>query len=427
MTVKTTSRMPGRKNVLAGLAALALLMSGCAGAVGDESSVDSSQGVAPGASDADYREALSEMPETTLVYQPEAPSPEAIAAARALNFKERVEEASGGKITIDIVWGQAIAGFSEVTDALVDGRIDIATVLPIYSPAEFPVSDALMVASTQGGSSPRSGELATNAAILDVAWNSDELLTELESKGLSPLIPFYGDGSVMAMCTDPVSEESSWQGRQIGVQSAVQADQTRALGANPVSIEYPELYEALQRNTIDCTMAHGALATGAGFLDVTPHFAYSTEVGISRGAQAVVAGSNYESLPLAAKQLIFDEMVTLFEAQLLTSLEGNANLATAITENNGTSRILNETEVSDLKALSTELLDEKVSSGVVADTFPEDVQQKMNKWEGIVEELNLGDDGDLADFNTWHDPEDANIRSFAERVYVEVMLEHRPE
>src|SRR5690625_7667381 len=82
------------------------------------------------------------MPETTLVFQASPPSPDAIAAPRSLEFKKRVEEASGGKIKIDIVWGQAIASHSELDDVLVDGSVDIATIAPIYNTAVYHVNDA---------------------------------------------------------------------------------------------------------------------------------------------------------------------------------------------------------------------------------------------------------------------------------------------
>ena len=404
-----------------------LAVSGCAGSVGNANDTSDETGVPAGASDAEYQDALADMPETTLVYQPEAPSAEVISAPRALEFKERVEEASGGKLEIEIVWGQAVAGYSEVVDALVDGRVDIATILPIYSPAEFPVNDAFIVGSTLGGSSPRAGELASNAALLEAAWNSEEFQAELESHEVVPLIPFYGDGNQFAMCTNQTTDGSDWGGLQTRVSSSIQNDQVSTLAASPVSLEYPEVYEALQRGAIDCAMAHGAAATGNGFLEVAPHFAYSDEVSFGRGAQSVVAGTNYKNLPLAAQQLVFDEMVTMFEQQLVTSLAGNSNVSTAIDEYDGSSRTLTENEVEQLRELSNTLLDEKVESDIIPKGFKDDLTQKFDKWDAVVEEMGLMDEGDLESFSEWHDPESDAVGEFAERVYDDVMMDHRPE
>lgn len=417
----------GKLAAVATVSVFGLVLSGCAGSVGGASETSDGGGVPVGASDAEYQEALADMPETTLVYQPEAPSAEAISSPRALEFKERVEEASGGKLKIEIVWGQAIAGYSEVVDALGDGRVDIATILPIYSPAEFPVNDAFIVGSTLGGSSPRAGELASNAAMLEAAWNSEEFQAELDSHGVVPLIPFYGDGNQLAMCTDQISEGSGWNGLQTRVSSSIQNDQISTLGGSPVSLEYPEIYEALQRGAIDCAMAHGAAATGSGFLEVAPHYVYSDEVAFGRGAQSVVAGSNFKELPIAAQQLIFDGMVTMFEQQLVTSLAGNFNVSTAIAEYDGSSRTLSEDEVEQLRGLSTELLAEKVERGVIPEDFADELTQSFDKWDAVVEEMGLTDEGDLESFREWHDPESDAIREFAERVYEDVMVDHRPK
>lgn len=416
----------GKFAALATASIFGLVLSGCAGSVGGSEDSNESEGLPLGATAAEYQEALADMPETTLVYQPEAPSGEAISSPRALEFKKRVEEVSGGKLKIEIVWGQAVAGYSEVVDALGDGRVDIATILPIYSPAEFPVNDAFIVGSTLGGSSPLAGELASNAALLEVAWNSEEFLAELDSHGVVPLIPFYGDGNQFAMCSSEVSEDSGWSGLQNRVSSSTQNEQISALGASPVSLEYPEIYEALQRGTIDCAMAHGAAATGNGFLEVAPHYVYSDEVSFGRGAQSVVAGSNFEKLPLAAKQLIFDEILTLFEQQLITSIQGNINISNAIDEHNGSARTLNDEEVAQLTDVSAELLDEKVEAGVVPEGFSDELTESIEKWRATAAEMGLGDEGDLQSFSEWYNPETDAVRDFAEKVYDDVMAEHRP-
>lgn len=366
------------------------------------------------------------MPETTLVFQPTGASPEVIAAPRALEFKERVEEASGGKIEIELVWGQAVAGYSEVDAALVDGRVDIAATLPIYNPAEYPVNDAFVSGATLAGASPRMGDLAANAAMLEVAWNSEELLEEFESKGLHVLMPFHADGNQLVMCTEPIASKDDWNGRQVRVSSSVQDQQIRALGATSVSLEFPELYEALQRGTIDCAMAHGATATGVGFLDVAPHSSYSEDVAFAPGALSIMAGSDYAALPLAARQLIFDQMATVFEQQRITSLQGSVNVAEQARKNEGSIRELDDSSVEELQVLSQDMINQNIEEGIVAEGFADGIEQSLEKWRGIVEEMGLGDEGDFETIDQWHDADEVNLESFAQRVYDEAMKDHRP-
>ena len=69
---------------------------------------------------------LADLEPVTLSYQPGGSSAESVTAANGLAFKEYVEERSGGKITLETTWGQAIAPYDELVDALNDGRVDIA-------------------------------------------------------------------------------------------------------------------------------------------------------------------------------------------------------------------------------------------------------------------------------------------------------------
>jgi len=406
--------------------ATGLALSSCAGSAGSNGSGDG-EGVPVGASDEQYQQALADMPETTLVFQASPPSPDAIAAPRSLEFKKRVEEASGGKIKIDIVWGQAIASHSELDDALVDGRVDIATIAPIYNPAEYPVNDAFVSGTTLSSSSPRIGDLSSNAAMLEVAWNSPELMDEFTSKGLHPLLPFQPDGDQLLMCTDPVTSPEDWESQQIRVSSASQSQQIEAIGATAVSVEFPEIYEALQRGTIDCAISSGAMAIDMGFLDVATHLYYPEDSALAPGALSVVAGSDYENLPMAAQQLIFDSLVTMFEQHRVTSLTGSADMAAAVRDLGGSIEQLDDSVVQDLQAVSTEMVSNRIENGTVPENFGEEVEQSLEKWRGIIEEMNLGAEGEFQNLDEWHDPEQVDLVPFAERVYQEVMQEHRPE
>lgn len=429
MTIPDLHRRCTSKSMkaLAIAAAAVMVLTSCAGQAGGGSDGGGGESVPVGSSPEDFREALSDMPETTLVYQPVAPSQNSASAPRALEFKENVEEASGGKITIDLVWGQAVAGFSEIDDALVDGRVDIADTLPKDTPAEYPVYNAFVAGTTVPGTTPRAGELATNAAMLELAWESDALIEEFESRGLHVLLPFLADGDQLLMCTEPGSSASDLENRQVRAASEIHNRQVDVLGASPISLEFTEMYEALQRNTVDCALSHGLTGSDVGILEVAPNFLYSEEFSIARGPNSVVAGTGFEELPLAAQQLVYDEMATVFKNHRATSLEGTLAAAEAARENNGSFEPLDAESADRLKAQSEEFIEEQVESGIVPENFAGDIDDSYEKWLGIVEELGLGDEGDFADFDQWHDPSDVDLEEFSNRVYEEAMAEHRPE
>lgn len=60
-------------------------------------------------------------------------------------FADRVEEQSGGNVTLDIGWGSAVALYNEVTEAVADERLDLGVTVP--RPAHFEFSNALICSS----------------------------------------------------------------------------------------------------------------------------------------------------------------------------------------------------------------------------------------------------------------------------------------
>lgn len=412
----------------ASVAAISLTMSACAGQAGSSSSgADAGEGVEPRADFSVYQEALADMEEVTLTHQPSAQSPETMDAYRDLEFKKNVEEASGGKITIDLVYGQAIAGYSEVDDALIDGRLDMAYTLPNYDPTKYPVTAAFTAGTTLTGASPRAEELAANAAMLDVAMSSADLIEEFESQGLHPLVPFNADGTVFAMCPDAGTAAEGWNGRQVRISSATQEDQLSALGSTPVSLEYVEIYEGLQRGVIDCTLSAPLSASAAGFMEVAPNFVYPEQASFARGGGAVVAGSSFEDLPLAAQQLIFDQMAEVFNNTRRSNINSNVEAAQVARDQGGSFDKLDDDTEQDLVETSERLVAEQVEKGAVPDGFDTQITDSLEKWRGVVEEMGLGDEGGFEDLDQWHKDEEVDLMPFSERVYEEVMQERRPE
>lgn len=199
------------------------------------------------ASQDEIDEALADLDPVTLKFQPSAMSEKSILAPNGLDVKKAIEERSGGKITVDIVWGQAIASYADVDDALADGRVDLAFTLPSYTPAEYPAFDALGTAMSTLPSSPVASDLAANAAGVQAAWETPEVIAEFEDKNLVPLIPMLAAGGYSTMCSKPMASLDDWKGKQLRVGSAAAGKQVTDLGATPVSLSFPETYEALQR------------------------------------------------------------------------------------------------------------------------------------------------------------------------------------
>ena len=126
-----------------------------------------------------------------------------------------------------------------------------------------------------------------------------------------------------------------FHGKQIRVGSASDLAIVEGLGASPVSMQFTETYEALQRNTIDCTLGGLRIGSEYGFLEVAPHVTYPEDAAWGRSPTAVVAGPGYTNLPLAAQQLIFDSYAQSNAGSLEASTAFVADAVTELQEKGG--------------------------------------------------------------------------------------------
>src|SRR5699024_10258670 len=182
----------------------------------------------------------------------------------------------------------------------------------VYNPNEYPTFDAIATATSGLPNSPVVGEMVGNATVIEMASNSEELAAEYEAQGVTPLLPMISSGTYLSVCADPGTAPADWSGRTVRVGNTAHEQQSHNLGGTPTSMEYVEVFEALQRGTIDCTLAQMLPSEEAGLLEVAPYVAYTSEENSlsGRAAGAVLAGTEYQHLPLAYQQIIFDSTKT---------------------------------------------------------------------------------------------------------------------
>ena len=408
--------------------ASAVLLTACAGGVGDTASNDQGVGFEYGASQEEVAAAIEDLEPVTLTYQPSASSPDVPAAVTGLSFKEAIEERSGGKITLDIVWGQAIAGYPEIDDALADGRVDISYHVPIYDPAAYPTIDAYNKLTQYSSAEPLTGEAISQAMMSELAWNNEQLLEEYAEKGLTPLSPLLSSGDYWMACNSPGVAMDDWRGRQVRIGGTAQTTISESIGASPVSMEYGETFEALQRGTVDCTFVQGQVAGSTGLLEVAPHVSVFGEGRMTGGATAShVAGSSFNELPLAYQQIIFDAEVDMFHGQLANTMDSSlAAVIDAREAGGGFTQIDPEVEAR-MSEVQEELVDGLIDDGILDEGIREELAASAEKWSEIVEELGYTDGGELAELDEWYEPGDVDFRPLGDRVVQEAALPHRPE
>jgi len=389
----------------------------------------STEGVEYGASMEDYQAAFEDLEPITLNTQ--TPGPQGSATSTKFEeYFEAVEEWSGGKITWEIAYSNAVAPPTEIDNALQDGRLDVGLALPIYEPSEYPASSAINELSFIGRQTPVVGVMTSHAWMLDVMMQTPEAQEEFEATGVHVLLPAFNSGHSHMVCTEERTALDDFQGAQILSGGSRQGKQIEALGGTPVSIPYTEVYESLSRGVAQCTVSSMLGIDLGGYADVANKVAIDPETGfaITTGNIAINSGV-WEELPIEAQQLLFDRLDVFLESSVKNTWAAIAGAVTAIDEAGGGFQPFADDAKERLQEANEGFLDELRSSAAVDDPegFVSLAEESADKWSEIVTgDLEYEDRDDYLDFAQWFEDEDVDLQPYAQRVFEEVLLDHRP-
>ena len=373
-------------------------------------------------------EVIADLEPVTLTYQPGSTSQNSPGAVRAISFTEAIEERSNGQITFEIAWGQSIANHGEIEDALADGRIDIAFITSVYAPDEYPVVDSFSKLTHYSEPSPLVGEVISAAMMSELAWNSEELLAEYTDQGLVPLSPLINAGDYYTACGQPGTGLDDWNGRQMRIAGSAHSAITEDIGATGVSMDYGEVFEAIQRGTVDCTFTQAQVAEAVGIMETAPYLGILSDRRMTGSAtSANLAGTKFQSLPLAYQQIIFDAQVDHFHGNLAGTMATSLEMLKDIESAEGEIATFEPDAEERIQETQERLVDEMIAEGRLDEDIRDQMQELEEKWTGIVEELGYEDGGNLADFDEWYEGDSVDFRPVSEVLFEDAALPHRPE
>ncbi|QOS58078.1 TRAP transporter substrate-binding protein DctP [Thermobifida fusca] len=390
----------------------------------------SGQGVEYGASKEEYQAAFADLDTITLTTQSPAPKG-SVTGANVEAYFEALTEWSGGKLQFDIAYANAIVDPAEADDALIDGRLDIAQVLPIYEPAEYPANAALIEASFLSDHSVVVGALQSNAWPLEVAFNTPEVMQEYEDKGIKLLLPSYNSGSNALFCSKERRSLKDLKGMQAAAGGQAQTKEIEALGGSAASVAYPELYESLQRGVVDCSVSSLTVGVLGGFIEAAPHVVIDPEAGfaLAPGAMAI-SQATWDSLPLVAQQLMWDRLDVFLSSNISDKIWPNiVEASKQVADAGGSIEVFEEDARKALNDVNAELLEELSTTPAIedGDAFVARIKDASAKWSTIVEdELGYTNETDYNGFAEWYTEDAVDLDPYVAKVFEEILLEHRP-
>ena len=252
------------------------------------------------------------MPEVTLVYAEVNPL-DTIVGQMATDFKNKVEELSDGKITIDVQASGVLGSENDVLDTMLGGggTIDMSRI-SAFALNSYGAKKSMLL------SIPYTFQDRAhfwNFATSDLA---QKFLTEPVDLGLGVRGLYYGEeGFRHFFFVNPATKLEDLSGLKIRVSNdPVMTGMVSGLGANATVVSMNELYSALQTGVVDAAEQPIANYYSNAFPEVAPHLLLD---GHTLGAVQVIITDE------AWDKLTEDQQAILMEAGKYASENNRAN------------------------------------------------------------------------------------------------------
>lgn len=411
---------------------IGIVLAGCSSAGnggGGSSDGDAGAGVPFGASIEEYHAAFEGVDPITL--QVQAPGgPGASTAIDLEVYGEAIDEWSNGVVTFEMHYANSVAPPTEVHLALNDGRLDMAYLFPGYVPDVLPLNSQYTALSILGTKTPIAGSLAPFLWVTEAFYEfEDEHNAEYQDAGVYALMPVLATNIPVISCNEPNTSLADFQGNQITTTSAARVMQAEALGMSGVTLGFQEAFEGLQRGVVGCTMSSAAGAVLGGFPEVAPFIATSDNEAITTDLLPLgFSLDRWESLPLVVKQLLFDRLDVLMDADIHASLGDMATLQQMSADNGGEFLTLESDAEAALAKANEQILSSVRENTTVmdGDILVDYVTERARLADATVAELGYSDEEGYLGFAETYSDDSLDLGPFIEYFMTEIMLPHRP-
>jgi len=183
-------------------------------------------------------------------------------ALHLLPWAEKINKGSGGRLKVEVYTNMQLGGKpADLPQQLDDGVVDIIFHLPGFSPGRFPGMEGTELAFTNVGVSA-----GQSPAVFE--W-ANRWLKASEFKGIKILVIHTTDASILHTRDKAIRTLDDFKGVKLRVPGRFVGEAAKALGATPVGIPLPGVYEALARGQVDGMFINWAIMPAYRFYEVT--------------------------------------------------------------------------------------------------------------------------------------------------------------
>jgi TRAP-type C4-dicarboxylate transport system substrate-binding protein len=217
-----------------------------------------------------------------------------------------VEKRSGGRIKIQYFWSDSLVKWADALPGIQSGIADLAWVSSTYYPAKFPNYMMLDNVFNFGDD-----YVAAIRAAIDTMENQPDLKAELVKEDLVFLMP-HTSGHAPVGTKQPLKSIRELKGKTLRTYGGVRVQFYQALGANPIFMTFPEMYQAMERGTVDALGDMALLLSNAFKLfEVARHVHMANPPGVKGNGGALASGffmtgKKYRELPPDLQKMFMD-------------------------------------------------------------------------------------------------------------------------
>jgi TRAP-type C4-dicarboxylate transport system substrate-binding protein len=177
-------------------------------------------------------------------------------------LRDGIAKATGGRVEMVLSsWPERNVNGPEVLRLVRSGQVDIAAGPLTTVSGDVPMLDGIDLAGM-------------NVDIRQARRVADAMVPvanrELERMGIK-LVATYPFSGQMLFCRKPIASLADLKGLKVRTNGPSAADLVKALGAQPVSLAFGEVYTALERGTVDCGITGAGSGNGVKWPEVTTH------------------------------------------------------------------------------------------------------------------------------------------------------------
>jgi len=232
-------------------------------------------------------------------------------------WASELEQRSQGRIKVQYFPGDSLVKASDVFEATRSGVVDIGIWVQAYNPAVSPLSAVF----TLPGISPnfRPAVLAASELMFDSPFSF--FRDELRRLGVEPLY-VWGVADQELIGTRPLTGIGALKGLKVRVIGREWPKLMSEFGAVPVTLPWPEVYEALGRGTLDANMGFITANWDSKLYEVAKQHT-RIRLGAAAGPLAIMNKAAWDKLPDDVKAIVRqlarefpDKLADLYEREV---------------------------------------------------------------------------------------------------------------